>query len=374
MRFATLLTATLCLAPLAAQSGFSKEQRSELREIIRSEIRAAISELHGEQAKASPASGIGGRVMDDFGKDVRRAVVRTIENEPRKVQRIRRPVAPNELKANEVFEIVTSPREIGVEVGEPHVVELHDVTEGKGHALHVRPEINVDEQGRITLRVNDEIIEVPHGTLGECPAIECEIEVIGVDAKSIPTRKAQTRKAQQHIIKIGDEIIELGECPAMQENAEFFFDTRGDNKRGVFQIRTKTDGKKKGAKNSKGVLFFSDKSHAEVFEMTDATNGIEQEIKAHLTLVPTLVEKDGVITLHLGKGGENAQILIECCEGGECAECEEECEACEEAGAEVEVKAEAPRIRVRSTNKKTNKGAAKEAVVRTIDRVLKKIR
>lgn len=54
MRLSTLLITAFLLSPLAAQRGFTAEQRAELRAIIRSELRAAIQEFHAQPAHEVP--------------------------------------------------------------------------------------------------------------------------------------------------------------------------------------------------------------------------------------------------------------------------------------------------------------------------------
>lgn len=54
MRLSSLLVAAFLLAPLAAQRGFTVEQRAELRAILRSELRAALQEFHPQPAHRVP--------------------------------------------------------------------------------------------------------------------------------------------------------------------------------------------------------------------------------------------------------------------------------------------------------------------------------
>ncbi|MEO6596168.1 MAG: hypothetical protein ABIP94_15580 [Planctomycetota bacterium] len=56
MRLSALLPLALCVTSLTAQHGFSDEQRAELRQLLREEIRAALKELHSGQTQAVVAS------------------------------------------------------------------------------------------------------------------------------------------------------------------------------------------------------------------------------------------------------------------------------------------------------------------------------
>ena len=402
MRFATLLTASILIAPLAAQHGFSEAQRAELREIIRSEIRAAIQEMHSSHPAAKAGQTFG---FDDL---TRRIAVQEAAPNPHQVRTLMG--SPHKLQENVEIEIE----------GKPHALMMKDVTFGTAH-------------GKAQGKGGDQIVLQLNGKADECPALEfhgkdAEPAKTGKKAKKAKAKKAkkaknkktaekgETESVEHRVFTIdGDHVIQLGAPDTKAKGKAFTFQV-GTDAAGLgelFQIHSgKAQPSKAAAKKVKtgggNVMFFSgDKGEAiEILELAQPKGGA---IQRFLQMEPKM-GKNGVMTIKIvSENGEETatiecpQIVLESCHGGakakgcceegeECEECEEgekcekceegkECEKCEECEEcekhEERKEAEEARPAVRSTRsiKKISKAEVEEdAALRTIDRILEQIR
>ncbi|MCA8976266.1 MAG: hypothetical protein KDC98_16215 [Planctomycetes bacterium] len=335
MRLSTLLTFSLCLAPLAAQHGFSQEQRAELREIIRSEIRAAIKEMHSSHATATTDND-GARL---FGL-LNRLESTTSKAEPRIV----RAVHGTPATINEDVKVVLE--------GKGEVVGLDDITfgdHGKG-------------SGQIVLELND--------VTGECPGLDCHTAVVKKSGKNKGKNKdkkgakkkgkknLEVKNVEARAFKIdGGKLIEIGsgDGKAGGKGLGFSIGANGVDIGKLLRVHADKGGQGKAGKGN--VMFFSNE------------NG------------------EGTMSFKIvGEGGEgidieSPQILIECSEAKECCEegeakkcCEEgqPKECCEEACEAAEAKPAAKAIRV--IKKISESDSEEQAALDTIDRVLKRIR
>lgn len=153
MRLSSILTASLFLAPLAAQHGFTPQQHAELRAIIRSEIRAAMQEAHGGPVKVrEPRAG-------------RRAAMR----EGRRAARLGEPMRIRAARAQRSGECEGCEQPRGRARG-------NVAFGGTGFDLDIRPEIVQGKDGTFVIKL--EGLEGLKELEGKHEHAECEVHVI----------------------------------------------------------------------------------------------------------------------------------------------------------------------------------------------------